>query len=1072
MKITTQLRLSAGSLAVGLALASSPAFAQDEEAQDADITTANETLPPTTNTITVTGSRIERTEFEETSPTFIIGEEMIEDRQFNNVADAINEIPFFGVPGQSRTGTIGNADVGQNFVNFFGLGSQRTLTVVNGRRFVAANAPTVFNNAAPGLQVDLNVIPSSMVERLETVTIRGAPIYGSDAISGTVNVILKNDYEGLEIGGSYGLSEFGDAEDYRVNTIVGGNFADGRGNITLGLEYQEVNGLLERDRFDYIGAGFSFQPNPDNTGGDDGIPDRVLIRDAAVSFATFDGIPALFFGNPFFGVPISDANTPIYTFAPNGNLRPFDTGTRFGAVFADGGDGVRISDINTLSSGVRRTIAAANADYEVTDNIRAFAEFNFANTQGQDLGSQAVWNTDFFSDDGGAIQFNVQNPFLSDQAAGLIQDTCDANGLTDPDDCNFLMARYGRTLTEGENRTAQNLYRIVFGFDGEFELGDRAFNWELAYNYGRTENNSNVRGVNSRRFSNALNVVELTQSDIDNFAFPGATIVRNGTPLLLDVSQLQPGDIACAATVNPPTPAGTDVSIPEQASQSDAALCVPLNYFGEQNTSPEARDYVQQFFGSDTVIDQKVFTASVGGEIFDLPGGGVSVVIGYEHRDEFAQFIPDSGVATGLQQGTIPIARTEGGFSTDEFFAETLIPIIGFDNRLGPISSLIAEGAFRYVDNSRSGGGETWTAGGRLGLFDDQFIIRGNFTRAIRSPALVELFLPQSATNSFANDPCDPTNIDGGTGNRRANCEAEAAALGVDLDATFDNDGDGVVDPFQSVIINGTRQGLVSGNQNLSNEVSDSYTVGGLFQPNFIPGLTLGVDYVNIKIDDAIANLNLTSVTQACYDGDPGTFPNEFCGRFTRGSASAAGQEIFQIQPGFQTGFENAGFRRFQGVTAQLSYANDVAAIFGSDGDLGRLNLSGQLFHLIQDDFSVTGFDLNVQEDEIGRSNWRGQLNVNWDFDDFGILWQTRFVDGAKFSNDDSDEARDFLSVGNYWLFNLGLRAQVEDRIEVRFNIDNVFDNNPPFPSGASGNQGFAYDILGRYYRVGAKVTF
>lgn len=1055
---------------MAIAMSAAPAFAQDADEEVLDATIQDGPAVAAGEAIVVTGSRIRRDEFQETSPTFIIGEELIEDRQFNNVADAINELPAFGVPGQSRTGTIGNADVGQNFVNFFGLGSQRTLTVVNGRRFVAANAPTVFNNAAPGLQVDLNVIPSTMVDRIETVTIRGAPIYGSDAISGTVNVILKNDFEGLEVSGSYGLTERGDAQDFRVGTIVGGNFADGRGNVTLGLEYQEVDGLLERDRYDFLGSAFSFQPNPANGSGTDGIPDRVLIRDARVSFATFDGIGALFFGNPFFGVPITNPAGDILQFGPDGDLIPFDVGTRFGAVFADGGDGVSISDINTLTSGLRRTIAAANAHYDVTDSITAFAEFNFANTQGQDLGSQAVWNTDFFSDDGGAIQFNVQNPFLSSQAAGFIQATCDANGLTDPDDCDFLVARYGRTLTEGTNRTAQNLYRTVVGLEGEFDLGDRPFNWEVSFNYGRTENNSNVIGVNSRRFSNALDVVSLTQDDIDNFAFPGATIVRNGETLLLDVSQLQVGDIACSATVTPPDPSGGGVSIPEQASQNDAALCVPLNYFGENNTSPEARAYVAQFFGSDTVIDQKVFNASIGGELFDIWGGGVSLVVGYEHRAEFAQFIPDSGAATGLQQGSVPITGTEGGFETDEFFAETLIPLVSPEMGLGPLSSVIAEGAFRYVDNSRSGSAETWTAGGRIGFFDDQFIVRGNFTRAIRSPALVELFLPQSATNSFGNDPCDPTNIDGGTSFRRINCEAEAAAAGVDLDATFDNDGDGTVDPFQSVVINGTRQGLVSGNQSLSNEIADSYTIGGLFQPDFIPGLTIGGDYVNIKIDNAIANLNLSSVMRACYDAE--TFPNDFCGRFTRGAASGPGQEIFQIQPGFQTGYENSGFRRFQGVTGQLNYRTDVADLIGGDSDLGRLNISANVFHLIQDDFSVTGFDLVEDAGEIGRADWRGQLNLNWDLGNWGFLWQTRFVGESAFSNDDSDEARDYLTVDDYWLFNLGIRAQVADTVEVRFNIDNVFDTEPPFPSGASGNQGFAYDILGRNFRLGAKLTF
>ena len=124
MKTSTQLRLSAGSLAIGLSLAAAPAMAQDDANEapvDVAADAALEDVP--SGTIVVTGSRIARPEFESVSPTFVIGEELIEDRQFNNVADALNEVPFFGVPGNSRSGTIGNADVGQNFVNFFGLGS-------------------------------------------------------------------------------------------------------------------------------------------------------------------------------------------------------------------------------------------------------------------------------------------------------------------------------------------------------------------------------------------------------------------------------------------------------------------------------------------------------------------------------------------------------------------------------------------------------------------------------------------------------------------------------------------------------------------------------------------------------------------------------------------------------------------------------------------------------------------------------------------------------------------------------------------------------------------------------------
>ena len=278
---------------------------------------------------------------------------------------------------------------------------------------------------------------------------------------------------------------------------------------------------------------------------------------------------------------------------------------------------------------------------------------------------------------------------------------------------------------------------------------------------------------------------------------------------------------------------------------------------------------------------------------------------------------------------------------------------------------------------------------------------------------------------------------------------------------------------FQSVIINGTRQGTTGGNPGLFNEKGTSWTIGAIIAPDFIPGrFNLGVDYVNIKLEDAISQLTLTNVFQACYDSDPGAFPNQFCDRFTRGSSSDPVNEQFQVQNGFSTGFLNAGTKKFEGVTAQMSYSNDVAALFGGDGDLGQISINASLFHLITDDTSFTGFDLTNRVDAAGVANWRGQLNVNYDFDNVGVFWQTRFVDSTRVAVLDSDEARDVLRIKDYWQHNMGVSFRPTDELEIRMNVNNVFDTKPPFASGATANAPFAYDIFGRTYRVGAKLTF
>ncbi|GAA3264095.1 hypothetical protein GCM10020258_30210 [Sphingomonas yabuuchiae] len=157
--------------------------------------------------VVVTGSRIARPEFETLQPTQVVGAAQIANRGYTNVGQVLSEIPAFGPPGNSGVGAQSSFGPAQTFVDFFGLGTQRTLVLVNGRRFVSSNTASIFGPVSAGTQVDLNNIPTSLVERVETVAIGGAPIYGSDAIAGTVNIILKRDFDGLQLQGQAGVSQ-------------------------------------------------------------------------------------------------------------------------------------------------------------------------------------------------------------------------------------------------------------------------------------------------------------------------------------------------------------------------------------------------------------------------------------------------------------------------------------------------------------------------------------------------------------------------------------------------------------------------------------------------------------------------------------------------------------------------------------------------------------------------------------------------------------------------------------------------------------------------------------------------
>jgi outer membrane receptor protein involved in Fe transport len=1015
------------------------------------------------NTIIVTGSRILRPSYETVEPALNISGELLQNRGITNVADALNQQPGFGVPGATPLDAQGGNNTGAQYANFFGLGSQRTLTLVNGRRFVGSNTPSNGNSGAPGLQVDLNTIPLSLVDHVETIAVGGAPTYGSDAIAGTVNIILKQNYEGMEVTGSYGISDRGDFENYRFTGLVGGNFADGRGNVVLSVEHEHQDGLIQSDRFGFAPP-YSFQPNPDDTGPDDGIPDRVLISDPRVSFATFNGLPSLFFGNPFLGAPISNSSAGILQFDNTGNLVPFDPGTQYGIVFSSGGDGISLSDLGNLYAPVDRTLFSAMGHYDITDGVTAYVEANYAHVRSNDQINQAVWNTDFFPDDSGAVRFNVSNPFLSPSAAATIQQSCVDNGLgPDPADCDFYVAREGRAIATGNNENRENLFRVVAGLRGDFKIADRDWHYDVSFNYGRTENNSRYDDINNRRFGFALDVQALDPTTIGNLSADSAyNIVRNGQVMMGTAQgQLQPGDIICTVQVTPPDQAGTGSDIPDMSVVRDAKECVPLNFFGEGNTSPEARNYIAAPLLSTGLIEQKIFEAYASGDLINLWGGNtVSLAMGYEHREEDASFQPDVGalVDIGRNQGG---TAAGGGFKTDEIYGELNIPLINPGMGVPVISTALAEAKARYVDNSRAGGDWTYTFGGRVGVFDDFLTVRGNYTRSIRSPALLELFLPNSTIFSFGNDPCDASNIAAGAHpeNRRANCEAQAAALG------FSG-----IDGFQSDVLNGTRKGTSGGNPNLENEEANSWTIGAVIKPPMIRGLSLAVDYVNIKLKNAISNLDLTSVMQACYDADPATFPNNYCGFFNRLPGSDPARP-FQIADGFVTGYANAGFLNFQGITGQLDYNMDVGHTFGSNSDLGQLKFNLQVFRRIETETSVTGFDLQNSLGEIGSPKWSGQLNTTWDFGKLSLFWQVNYIGPSIFSTDDTAESRDYLGVGSVFYHNVSVSYRPFDNVTLQANVDNLFDTSPPFPATASGAY-YYYDQIGRNFRATAKVSF
>ena len=281
---------------------------------------AAEAAAPDLQEIVVTGSRIARPDLDRLEPTTIVSSQTFDERGYLDVGQALSEVPAFGIQPSSAVNTQAAFGIAQSFVDLYSLGSQRTLVLINGRRFVSSNTASFSGSpASPGQQVDLNTIPTKLIERVETISVGGAPIYGADAIAGTVNIILKKDFQGVDVDAQAGVSNHEDAWNYRLRALAGTNFADGRGNVTAVLEFNKSDGLagLARKNFSQD-LGFLAPATP-------GPFDSVLTANQAVSSINTSGIPLLddgFYG-PAFGL---DPGT-IGVTGPGGQLLAFQPGS-------------------------------------------------------------------------------------------------------------------------------------------------------------------------------------------------------------------------------------------------------------------------------------------------------------------------------------------------------------------------------------------------------------------------------------------------------------------------------------------------------------------------------------------------------------------------------------------------------------------------------------------------------------------------------------------------------------------------------------------------------------------------
>lgn len=460
-------------------------------APPADAGPQDESVVPGTD-IVVTGSRVAVTGFTAPTPTKVLSAELLNQRGLSNVGEFLTEVPSFRATQTPQVNPQNTLGAGQYFADLRALGSTRTLTLIDGRRFVPSSATG---------QVDLNLIPTLMISRVDVVTGGASAAYGSDAVSGVVNVITDRHLKGFKADISAGISQEGDAGERRVSLAFGTPFANDRGHFVIGGEYVKSDGVdsyasrawgrLQGDLVSYIGA----RPA--------GTPSRFYatgVQSVAYAYGgTILGVNAD--TNPANGIDVLRG----IQFGPGGTVQPFPYGTVVGTSsinFTGGDPGLYARNSLQLVLPVERKVAMAHFDYALSDAISVFVDANYGRS-GANFHTPSVRDTT-----AGAIVIRRDNAFLPAQIAAIM----DSNAIT-----SFSLGRqnndFGQVRAINQNTTK----RVVGGIEGKLGGG---WSFDAYYEYGQNDFDSVVRN---------LRIEQNNRFAVDSILIAGQAVCRDLT---------------------------------------------------------------------------------------------------------------------------------------------------------------------------------------------------------------------------------------------------------------------------------------------------------------------------------------------------------------------------------------------------------------------------------------------------------------------------------------------------------------------------------------------------------------
>ena len=898
--------------------------------------------------IEVTGSRIKRTEMEAVTPVISISGDDIRKTGALTITEALNKLPII-VPDLGDTTSNSNGIAGMSTQNLRGLGAERTLVLVNGRRHVPS---------MPGsTSVDMSSIPMPLIERIEIMTGGASAIYGADAVAGVINVILKKEYQGTTVNATYGISSELDGQRQGLDITHGSSLLNDKANIVLNLSYYKSKPIMAVDR-SYVDRDIAYLTNPNDPEENiSGIPNKT-IQEYVRFFNQED--------RNFF------INNVVHKQNPDGSISPTPMGSMgimgkpeqgFYNSYTNSDSGYYFGDYNYQRLSVPSEKINFNLTYqqELTDTTHLFIDAKYVKGS-----SEQRWNP--HSEYGG-------NNLPTDYAFYTIEQKAEVERIG----TGLEWAGSFPELGESGATWKHDMYQVVAMLEGELFS---EFNWTLSAQHGKSTSENTQYG-------------DLNQANWD--AGKGAW----------------------------GTTCGSD--------------CVPLNIF--QPLTKAMIDYVSITpHTGKAELEQSIVSASITGDLFELPAGSVGFAAGVDYRKESSSDMPSVVSQSGIGSGYSVTKPISGNYNVTEVFTEVRLPLL---SNVFLAETLSVEGAIRYADYSTAGGNTSWNLGAEWQPIRD-IKFRTSIAKAARAPNINEVYATENFGGEWLVDPCNAWFVtDSPT--RTENC----AALGIDSDAI----------PYWTW----TNQNF-SGNKELKSEEAKTLTVGAVISPRFIDNLNIIIDYWDIDLTDEINSYGMTTIVNGCVDSS--SIDNQFCDFITRDdNGNVTLVEMTQL---------NLSAHKVRGLDMKIDYSYS----FDAYGDIYLTTLwSKMLERSLQSDS-----DQEPEEFVGGMAypEWRGNVSASYSLADFSTTLTFRYIGEQSTDITLTEEDRSPLSTDGMWYTDLSVNYHFTDNFNINLAINNLLDEGTPqIPyanrGGASyhiGYTGGLYDTIGRYATLSASYNF